>query len=392
MLSRFWRHSRSSALASAAVAGTAAAALAAGVIATTPATARSVAQPRVAAPQAAAPRASVPWGSVRAGWVLTEYSLGTASKPAPTTLYLVSPSGGKYAVYQWAASKTAAPRLLAWSGDKSRALLELSSPSQFEQLNLRTGKAARFSLPADVQPVGYTRPSGLQLLGTATGDSTATLARYTLAGKRAQVLGTQAFAFGMTAIYTPDGTALAVSANTGLLLVSNTGRVIRKLPVAAADPRIGCRAVRWWNPGTILAECTPKGGDLAQLWLVPANGAKPKALTPVRKSGMDLGDLDAWALPSGLYLQSAGACGLLELNKQAKNGSVASVPLPGLPAGTSVAVVTALGPQLLLHGRGCTLGGQLVWFNPATKAEKWVFKTGAETVVPYYSTENSSLS
>jgi hypothetical protein len=384
MLDKFWRRSRTSVLASAAVAATAAAALAAGVIATTPASARTVAQPRPAAP-----RAAVPWASVGAGWVLTEYSPGTPSKLAPTTLYLVSPSGGKYAVYQWAASKTVAPRLLAWSGDKARALLQLSGQSQLEQLNLRTGKAARFSLPTDAVPVGYTRPTGLQLLGAAVSGSAETLARYTLAGKRVQVLSTQAF--GASAIYTPDGTELAVSAGTGLLLVSNTGKVIRKLPVPAADPRIGCGAVRWWNPGTVLAECTPKGGDAAQLWLVPANGAKPKALTPVRKSGPDLGDLDAWPLPSGLYLQSAGACGLLELNKQARNGSVAPVQVPGLPAGTSLAVVTALGPQLLLQDRGCTLGGQLVWFNPATKAEKWLFKTGAEAVVPYYSTENGSL-
>jgi hypothetical protein len=384
MLDRFWRRSGTSVLASAAVAGTAAAALAASVIATTPASARTVAQPRPAAT-----RAAVPWASVGAGWVLTEYSPGTPSKPAPTTLYLVSPSGGKYAVYQWAASKTAAPRLLAWSGDKTRALLQLSGQSQLEQLNLRTGKAARFSLPADALPVGYTRPNGLQLLGAAVSGSAEPLARYTLAGKRVQVLGTQAYEAG--AIYTPDGTELALSAGTGLLLVSNTGKVIRKLPVPAADPRIGCGAVRWWNPGTVLAECTPKGGDAAQLWLVPANGAKPKALTPVRKSGPDLGDLDAWPLASGLYLQSAGACGLLELNKQAKNGSVAPVQVPGFPAGTSLAVVTGLGPQLLLQGRGCTLGGQLVWFNPATKAEKWLFKTGAEAVVPYYSTENGSL-
>jgi hypothetical protein len=111
----------------------------------------------------------------------------------------------------------------------------------------------------------------------------------------------------------------------------------------------------------------------------------------VRKSGMDLGDLDAWPLPSGLYLQSAGACGTLELNKQAKNGSVAPVKVPGFPAGASVAVVTAFGPQLLVHGLGCALGGQLVWFNPATKAEKWLFKTGAEAVVPYYSTENGTV-
>jgi TolB protein len=332
---------------------------------------------------------SVPWPSVGAGWVLAEYSPGTASKPAPTTLYLVSPSGGKYAVYQWAASKTAAPHLIAWSGDKTRALLQLGSPSQVEQLNLRTGQVARFSLPANVMPVGYTRPSGLQVLGVAASGSVATLARFSLTGKRVQVLGKQAN--WMSAIYAPDGTELAVSASTGLLLVSNAGRVIRRLPVPGANPVLGCEPARWWNRGTILAECEPKGSAAAQLWLVPANGAKPKALTPVRKSGTDLGDLDAWPLPSGLYLQSAGACGTLELNQQAKNGSVASVKVPGFPAGASVAVVTALGPQLLIHGLGCALGGQLVWFNPATKEEKWLFKAGAESVVPYYSTENGTV-
>ena len=112
---------------------------------------------------------------------------------------------------------------------------------------------------------------------------------------------------------------------------------------------------------------------------VPASGARPKALTPVRKSGMDLGDLDAWSLPSGLYLQSAGACGTLELNKQATNGSVAPVKVPGLPAGASVAVVTALGPQLLIHGLGCSPGGQLVWFNPATRAVRPTICTAVTT-------------
>lgn len=384
MLGRFWRRRRTSALASAAIAGTAALALAGGVITAIPARAGSAAQP---APSAA--RATVPWPSVGAGWVLAEYSPGTASKPAPTTLYLVSPSGGKYLIYQWAASKMAAPHLLAWSGDKTRALLQLGGPNQLEQLNLRTGKAARFNLPASATPVDYTRPSGLQLLGVSVGASASTLARYSSAGKLVQVLGQQAN--WVSAIYTPDGSELAVSAGTGLLLASNAGRVIRKLPVPGANPLLGCEPTRWWNRGTILAECAPKGSAAAQLWLVPVNGAKPKALTPVRKSGMDLGDLDAWPLPSGLYLQSAGACGTLELNQQATNGSVAPVKVPGFPAGASVAVVTALGPQLLIHGLGCALGGQLVWFNPATKAEKWLFKTGAESVVPYYSTENGTI-
>ena len=268
MLGTFSRRSRMPALASAALAGTAAAALVAGVIAAMPARASSVAQPRPAAARAPVPRMAVPWPSVGAGWVLAEYSLGTASKPAPTTLYLVSPSGGKYAVYQWAASKTAAPHLLAWSGDKTRALLQLGRPNQLEQLNLRTAQAARFSLPVNVMPVDYTRPNGLQLLGVAVSGSAATLARYTLAGKRVQVLGTQAY--GMSAIYTPDGTELAVSTGIGLLLVSNTGRVIRKLAVPGVNPPTGCSPARWWNAGTVLAECAPKGSAAAQLWLASA--------------------------------------------------------------------------------------------------------------------------
>ena len=127
--------------------------------------------------------------------------------------------------------------------------------------------------------------------------------------------------------------------------------------------------------------------------IAPADGAAPRALTPVRKSGPDLGDLDAWALPSGLYLQSAGACGTLELNKQAANCSVSPVTVPGLTAGggASIAVVTALGSRLLVHGLGCTLGGQLAWLNPATGTENWLFKTGAEIAVPYYSTENGAF-
>ena len=224
----------------------------------------------------------------------------------------------------------------------------------------------------------------------AANGSATTLARYTLTGQPAQVLGTRAY--GLSARFTRRTAPSSRSPPTPACSWSATaGRVIRKLPVAAADPTIGCSPARWWNSTTILAECTPRGSYAEQLWLVPASGARPTALTPVRKSGPDLGDLDAWSLPSGLYLQSAGACGTLELNKQARNGSVAAVPVPGLPAGASVAVVTALGPQLLIHGLGCQLGGQLAWFNPATKAATWLFKAGAEAVVPYYSSENGTF-
>jgi hypothetical protein len=77
-------------------------------------------------------------------------------------------------------------------------------------------------------------------------------------------------------------------------LVSNAGGVRKKLPVPGADTRYGCSPVRWWTKSTLLVDCMPKTGFGPRLWLVAANGARPVALTPVRKAGSDLGDIGAW--------------------------------------------------------------------------------------------------
>lgn len=279
----------------------------------------------------AAATAAVPWASVGPGWVLDMYSTATRAKPAPTTLYLVSPSGAQYALHSWKASATA-PYLIAWAGSKTQALFQSISARDgtvtgWEELNLRTGKA----------------------------------------------------------------TAVRFGAPNGVLLASNAGGVLRKLPVPGADARVGCMPERWWTKSTILVSCTPKSQAAPQLWLVPVSGARPTALTPVRKAGFDLGDFDAWKLSSGLYLQSYGACGTVEINKQAKNGSVTRVTVPG--ASDSPVVITATASRLLVWQAGCDgSGGQLVWFNPATKAETWLFKTGSGEVVAYNSTENRPLS
>ena len=130
-----------------------------------------------------------------------------------------------------------------------------------------------------------------------------------------------------------------------------------------------CTPARWWNTTTILASCYANGSGIPRLWLVPESGAKPTALTPQHKpSSSDFGDIDGWKLPSGLYLQSLGACGTLELNKQNANGSVSPVDVPGTP-NTSTLVVTAAGPRLLVQAQsGCQGGNLFVWFNPATRA------------------------
>jgi hypothetical protein len=345
--------------------------------------------------KAAAQQAKVPWAEVGSGWELAQYTNSTRAKAAATTLYLISPGGTRYSLYTWRASAKFAPGLIAWSGDKTRALLSEGPDGQTAQLNLVTGKLSRFRLAGQASAIGYTVPDGLNILGrrVSADGSVATLARYSLTGKLVKNLATSKYS--TAAVYSSGGTTLAVTGTKGLRLISNAGGVIRQLPVPGTDPRVGCTPVRWWNAGTILASCYATSSGIARLWLVPASGAKPAALTPQRKDGRDLGDIDAWRLPSGLYLQSLGACGTIEVNKQAANGSIAPVNVPGTGNAHNL-VVTALGSRLLINaGNGCEPGNSLLWYNPGSHAEQWLLKAPAKAygvlaVVPYYSTEDAS--
>jgi hypothetical protein len=339
-------------------------------------------------------QARVPWAAVGPGWELVEYTNGTPAKPAPATLYLVSPGGTRYSLHTWRSSASA-PSLVDWSGDKTRALFYENAGNQMMQLNLLTGKQSSwFRLAGQAVTAGYTRPAGLNILGVRANGSVVTLARYSLTGKLVKVLATGTD-FAINGVDSADGTTLAVSASTGLKLISNAGGVIRQLPVPGTDPKMGCSPVRWWNARTVLSQCFGNKAAIARLWLVPVSGARPVALTPQRtQSGYDLGDIDAWRLNSGLYLQSAGACGTLEFNKQNANGSVTPVKVPGT-LNVSTRLLTAVGARLLVDAiTGCGGSNSLVWFNPGTRAEQWLFKTpgkafGVLGVVPYYTRENA---
>jgi hypothetical protein len=355
-----------------------------GICAATVVAAAVVAQPPAQA------QARVPWAQVGPGWVLAQYAGGAQSTHA-TTLYLISPGGTKYTTDTWRASKTNPPGLIAWSGDKTRALLYGQGPGRVEQLNLTTGKLSRFTLAGQASAIGYTYPDGLNILGVRESGGQWTLARYSLTGALTKVLSRGRFA--STGLYSGNGTELAVPAATGLTLVSNAGPVIRQLPVPGTNPSNGCTPARWWNSDTILAYCIAKSSTLARLWLVPADGGKPTALTPVRKpASHDLGDLDAWRLSSGLYLQSAGACGSLDINKQASNGSLTAVSVPGTP-GTQNVIMTADGSRLLIAVQNsCAGGASLLWFNSGNRAEQWLLRGpagGFLIAVAYNSTENA---
>ena len=59
----------------------------------------------------------------------------------------------------------------------------------------------------------------------------------------------------------------------------------------------------------------------------------------------------------------------------------------------SPVVVTAAGARLLVEQLGCDgVGGQLAWYNPATKAEQWLFKSGAGEAVAYNDPQNGAIS
>jgi len=344
---------------------------------------------------AAHQQARVPWAQVGPGWELVQYTNGTQAKHAATTLYLISPGGATYGLYTWRASANFAPGLIAWSGDKTRALLYEGDSGQLGQLNLMTGKLTRFTLTGGASALGYTRPDGLNILGVRTSGPDSTLARYSLTGKLLKVFATAGDYDNITGAYSADGTMLAVTGDTGVRLFSNAGGVIRQLPVPGTNPAMGCSPVRWWNADTILAGCFANPYDIMRLWLVPDSGAKPVALTARRTpASHDYGDLDAWRLTSGLYLQSVGACSSLEFNKQNPNGSITPVNVPGTTNADN-RIVSALGPRLLIDAiTSCEGSDSLLWFNPGTKAEQWLLKAppnafGVQAVVAYYSNENA---
>ena len=249
-----------------------------------------------------------------------------------------------------------------------------------------------FALPGETNPIGYTTPNGLNIVAGRTSGSQTILARYSLSGRLIRPLGSSADG---AVLYEPSGAAFVTGTSSGLKLVSNGGVLIRKLPVPGTSANT-CNPVRWWNATTILASCAPPDSAAPQLWLVPLGGGRPAALTPRRSSSSrDLGDLDAWSLSSGLYLQAAGPCGVLQIFKQARNGSIKLVTVPHTEGDNHV--LTASGSRLLIQApTDCVGSNSLLWYNPGTHAEQWLVRApsnviGVEATVPFYSRQNGNI-
>jgi hypothetical protein len=331
-----------------------------------------------------------PLAAVGAGWTLAEYSSSTSFDATPrkdlaTTLYLVNPQGGRDALYRWPAGQ-AEWRLLDWSGDKARALFAGPTTNTVGQLVLATGKFTSFKLPGGTQPVSYSRPDGTAILAAQQAGSTDKILRYDLNGRLEQTLASGPQNSASVAVYSPSGTTLAVNGAKALELVTNNGVVARSLPVPG-NPT--CQPARWWNASTILASCLAPDSAAPRLWLVPVSGARPTALTAQRNGkGPDLGDIGAWQLPGGVYLQALAGCGVIFIAKQASNGLASAVNVPQT-TGNDNQIVTAVGSRLLVRAQtSCEESTSLLWFTPATNAVQMLISAppgtqGVTAAVPY---------
>jgi TolB protein len=343
----------------------------------------------------AAQPAGVPWSHVGPGWVLAQYTTAApeGGKTGPAELYLISPGGARYRLARWPDFRFA-PELVAWSPDGKRALFQVfSGKGGVEQLTLATGRMSTFVMQGTATPIGYTTPAGLNIVAGRPSGTGTILARYSLSGRLVQSLG---YSADGQVLYAPSGTEFATGATRGVKLVSNRGSLIRTLSVPGTSAN-SCNPVRWWNSGTILASCSPPGNAVPLPWLLPGHRGHPKALPPPRnpnRSG-DLGDLDAWRLPSGLYLQAAGPCGVLHIYRQAPGGSIKLITVPHTNGDNRV--LTARGSRLLVQApTDCTGSVSLLWYDPAKRAEQWLIRApgnviGVAIAVPFYSRQNGNL-
>lgn len=350
-----------------------------------------------------ASRSAVPWSKVGPGWTLVTDTTANPFAAPPTsgatTLYLVNPAGGKYVIYHWAhVPADGGVYLSGWSGDGKRAMVDVprsatSSSDQLDQLTLASGKLARLRLPASAHTISYTRPDGLAVLAyrILTSPRRVQLVRYNLSGTLEKVLFTLKPAnddggflnLSPSPVYNPSGTEIALtSAPAGptgterTVVISNAGGLIRRF--RSAD---SCKFVGWWTASQLLT--TNCAGT--RLFLTPVGGAKPAPLTPASTSLYEYVN-DAWRLAGHVYIQQYDvACGTGSLGVL-RNGSLASVPVPNTTNG--LVIVTASASKLLVVTQGCMGSSGLLWFNPASSAERQVLKQndgqGVTDWVPYY--------
>ncbi|TXH21981.1 MAG: hypothetical protein E6R06_18480 [Mycobacterium sp.] len=345
-------------------------------------------------PDAAMP---VPWNQVGDGWTLATWNPVAGHRPgdrpapdeappakAADTLFLIDPTGRRYAITTFEPNdKGWKPHLLDWSGDGGRALFSMGDDTVIV-VDLHTGRQTSFPSRASAR---FSRPNGEAIvLSSRSQGQPSTLQRVDLAGNVQLTYPTENLAgagrFGGDYLETPDGTTLVLStANRGsepptdnsFVLMGNDGAVGRVLPVPMSGAV--CRTTRWLAPTDFVASCTAQKSAGSQLWKVPLDGSAPTALTALNNAKNepgfdgDYGDMDAWQLPSGTFVQSLGACGVVFLSRVTSDGHTQRVKVPR--AGNNIDVVGSSGGSLVLKSTtGCSPSTALLSYDPAANATK----------------------
>ena len=345
-----------------------------------------------------APIGAIPWSKVGPGWMLAVWNAVTPTQPgssaaaapgeptpdtASSTLYLVDPAGNRYPITTFAPpSGFEGPSLIDWSGDGSHALFSRQLPGQqpvITQVDLHTG--TQTTIPDGGR---YTRPDGKSMLVSThyNGNVPGTLKRLDLAGNSQLTFPTDQLGgeFSGEYVQSPDGTQLVlgtvkpgnevVKPDAGLVLVRNDGTLVRRLPSPMPDAE--CSLGRWWKATEILVSCSAVDNSGSQLWEVPLDGGAPMALTALNSGqfddpgfGGDIGDWIAWQLPSGTFLQSAGACGTMFLSRLTPDMHTTRVDVPGVDS-SSVVVAGATADKLVLLAKvGCGGTTSLLTYDPS---------------------------
>ena len=150
------------------------------------------------------------------------------SQTATTTLYLVDPAGGRYAITTFPPpGEQASPELVDWSGDGSHALFDAqyAKPPMAIMVDLHTGRQTTLTLQGSPR---YSRPEGKALLLSTPpgpGSRLAALDRVDLAGNHQLTYPTDKLGspFNGNYLSTPDGTQLVLGTSAGLVLMGNDG-------------------------------------------------------------------------------------------------------------------------------------------------------------------------
>jgi len=335
-----------------------------------------------------APIQDVPWSEVGPGWTLAMWNEATPSgagdefEPgettphnAATTLYLVNPEGDRYAITTFEApgENGSLPSLVDWSGDGTRALFSRrGDDSTVIEVDLRSGERTSFPVKDgfSVTP-RYSRPEGKAVLLLKSNDSNgpASLTRVDLTGKQQLTYPVDKLGSEFNAHYlsTPDGTRLVLGTDTGLSLMGNDGTPGEKLPIPDVS---NCYPLRWWETGIALARCYGPDFSYSRLWRVPLDGTAPTPLTFKNDGtqGQDLGDLSAWQLPGGTFVQAAGGCGYVYLARlNEADGTTTPVSVPQVEEQHSVRVLGVADGQLQLQATlSCGSGESLLGYDPTS--------------------------